>query len=76
MARFSAPLSTVGGTLTFAVPAKVTSATLKRSGRLAMNFFADSFAASSRLGVTSLASMDQDTSIVTTMVARSLGWRP
>ena len=36
-----------------------------------MNFFADSFAASSRLGDTSSASMDQETSIVTTMVARS-----
>ena len=76
MARVSTPRSTVGGTFTFAVPAKVTNATLKRSGRLEMNFLAACLAVSSRFGFTSSASIDQDTSIVTTTVARSRGCLP
>ena len=38
-----------------------------------MNSLADSFAASSRFGSTSVAIIDSDTSIATTMVARSRG---
>ena len=39
-----------------------------------MNCFAESFAASNRLGSMSSASMDQDTSMATTTVALSRGW--
>ena len=73
MARSTVPRSVVGGTTTCAVPANRTRATLNRGGNDPTNSFAASWAAVRRLGSTSLASMDRDTSMATAMVARSLG---
>ncbi len=50
-----------------------TTPTLKRVGRSPMNFLAAALAASNRLGETSRAIMDSDTSTATMMVARSRG---
>ncbi len=73
MARSTAPRSVVGGTTTWAVAAKLTSATLKRSGSSRVNCTAASWAARSRLGFTSVATMERETSMAITTVARSRG---
>ena len=73
MAAVTAPRSRVGGTTVVAVPANVTRETLNFGGSEFTNAAAAVLAASSRLGSTSLASIDSDTSMVTTMVARSRG---
>src|SRR5689334_3445606 len=73
MAAVTAPRSSVGGTKVVAVPAKETSATLNFGGNDVTNSAAAVFAASNRVGSTSVASIDSDTSMVTTMVARSRG---
>ena len=72
MAAVTAPRSRVGGTSVVAVPAKETSETLNLGGSELTNADAAVLAASSRFGSTSVASIDRDTSMVTTMVAR---WR-
>ena len=56
-----------------AVAAKLTSETLNFGGRLLTNSSAATFAAANRFGSTSVASIDNDTSIATTIVARSRG---
>ncbi len=73
IARLTAPRSVVGGTTTSAVAAKVTSATLKRSGSSVVNSLAAAWAAAKRVGSTSVAIIERDTSIAMTMVARSRG---
>src|SRR3954469_25529258 len=73
MAAVTAPLSRVGGTRVVAVPAKETSATLNLGGRVVTNAEAADLAASIRFGATSVASIDSETSMVTTIVARSRG---
>src|SRR5439155_25576447 len=60
-------------TCTVAVPAKVTRPRLIRGGSSRTNSFAASLAASIRLGETSVACMDSETSIAITTVARSRG---
>lgn len=71
--RCTVARSVVGGTMMDAVPAKLTSETLNFDGSWLTKFFADFFAASSRFGSTSVAIIDSETSIATTMVARSRG---
>jgi hypothetical protein len=71
--RSTVARSVVGGTMMDAVPAKLTSATLNLRGNELTNSLADSFAASSRFGSMSVAIIDSDTSIATTIVARSRG---
>ena len=56
-----------------AVPEKVTRDTLNVAGSRSTNSLAASCAASIRLGATSWARMERDTSMVTTTVARSRG---
>ena len=73
MAAVTAPRSRVGGTRVVAVPAKETSATLNFGGSEVTNAAAADLAASSRFGSTSVASIDSETSMVTTIVARSRG---
>src|SRR3954467_5284145 len=73
MAAVAAPRSWVGGTSVVAVPAKDTTATLNFGGSAVTKPPAADLAASSRFGWTSVASIDSDTSIVTTIVARSRG---
>ena len=73
MARFTTPRSVVGGTTRFESPAKATSATLNRGGSRLRNSLAAVWAASMRLGFTSSAIIERDTSIATTTVARSRG---
>ena len=75
MAFSRAERSVVGGILMSAVAAKDTSATLKLSGSESTNSLAPSFAASSLVGVTSVAIIERDTSMTTTTVARSRGTR-
>ena len=67
------PRSVVGGTITDDVPANATSATLKPAGIMLRNALVPVCAAESRLGFTSVASMDFETSITTITVARSRG---
>ncbi len=73
MLAFTVPRSVVGGTITEDVPANATSATLKPAGMMSRNAFAPVCAADSLEGLTSVASMDFDTSMTTTTVARSRG---
>src|SRR3954468_21150766 len=73
MAAVTPPRSRVGGTRVVAVPAKETSATLNFGGRLVTNAEAADLAASIRFGDTHVASIESDTSMVATMVARSRG---
>jgi hypothetical protein len=63
----------VGGTSVWADPANSTSPTLNFSGRLSMKLTAASWAALSRLGSTSVASIDSDVSIASISVAFSVG---
>lgn len=65
----------VGGASTVATPENVTTPTWKVSGRSVMNSAAATRAASRRVGSTSVASMDLETSIATMTVARSCGTR-
>ncbi len=74
-AAMVASRSAVGGDSTLVVPAKVTRPTSNPAGRSLTNFVAASAAASSRLGSTSVAFMESDTSIATSTVARSRGTR-
>jgi hypothetical protein len=69
------PRSVVGVTTVVAVPAKVTSPRLMRSGRTSTNSFAAICMAWKRVGATSVASIDSDTSTAITTVARSRGTR-
>lgn len=64
-----------GGAATVVWPAKVTTPTSKPSGRPSTKRTAAREAASSRLGSTSVASIDRETSTATTTVARSRGTR-
>lgn len=73
MAERRAPRSVVGGTATVAEPLNGTSPALKRSGSRSTKASAARWAASKRVGSTSVASMDADTSNATTIVARSRG---
>src|SRR5919112_4869081 len=73
IAAVTAPRSSVGGTRVVAVPANETSETLNFGGSVFTNADAAALAASIRFGATSVASIDSDTSIVTTIVARSRG---
>lgn len=70
---FTSARSCVGGTMTAAVPEKATSDTLKPRGSRSTNPWAAVLAASSRLGSTSTASIERDTSMASTTVARSRG---
>ena len=65
----------MGGTATNARLPKATSATLYSLGTFARNCFAASFAASSRVGDTSCASIDREMSIASTTVASCRGTR-
>src|ERR671912_2271976 len=65
--------ASVGGTRMFGLPDIDTTATLYFSGRLSTNATAACLAAASRLGWTSVASIDSEASITTTIVARSRG---
>jgi hypothetical protein len=67
--------SVVGCTTVVAVPANDTSPRLIRSGRTSPNSLAASCIASNRVGSTSVACMDNETSTAMTMVARSRGTR-
>jgi hypothetical protein len=62
-----------GGTATVADPLKCTRPTLNRSGSPSTNARAACCTASKRLGSTSVACIDVDTSSATMIVARSLG---
>ena len=73
MAAVTAPRSSVGGTRVVALPANETTATLNFGGSELTNDSAADFAASNRFGATSVAIIDSETSIVTTIVARSRG---
>jgi hypothetical protein len=61
------------GTTVVAVPAKETSATLNFGGNAVTKSFAAALAASSLVGFTSVAIIDNEMSMVTTIVARSRG---
>src|SRR5215210_3851900 len=73
MLALSRSRSVVGATRTWAVPEKDTRPTLSRGGTRSMNVSAAALAARSRVGSTSVASMDRETSMAITIVARSLG---
>ncbi len=75
MACLTPARSVVGMTSTVAVPAKDTNPRLIPGVSLSANSFAATFAASSRLGSTSVAFIDSDTSIVSITVARLRGIR-
>ncbi len=75
IAVFSDSRSSVGGTSTLALPPNATSPRLIRAGIRSTNFFAAVCAATIRDGSTSVASIDSDTSIAITTVARSRGTR-
>ena len=65
--------SVVGGTTICAEAANFTSETLNRGGRSPTNSLAAVLAAESRDGSTSVDTMDRETSMATTTVARSRG---
>src|SRR5215831_20278862 len=73
MPRLTASRSIVGGTTTEALPPNFTSPTLMRGGSMSTNDLAPARAASMRLGNTSVAFIDSDTSIAIITVARSRG---
>ena len=73
IAAATAPRSVVGGTISDEVPAKITSPMLNPFGTMPRNSFAAVCAATMRVGFTSSASIDRDTSMVTMTVARSRG---
>ena len=75
MAAAAAARSVVGGTSTVAVPAKDTTPRLIPGGRSCTNRVAACCAAANRFGVTSVACMDNDTSMASITVARSRGCR-
>ena len=74
-ARLIGSRSTVGDTSTAAVPANDTSPRLTPGVSWSANDFAAACAAASRLGSTSVACIDSDTSITSTTVARLRGTR-
>lgn len=65
--------SVVGGSRTAGLPDMLTTATLYCGGNPLTNSVESCFAASSLLGLTSVASIERDTSITMTIVARSRG---
>src|SRR5579885_2171617 len=71
--RLSRAWSVVGETRTWAVPENETSPMLSRLGTMSTKALAASWAATSRLGWTSVASMDSEVSMAMTTVARSRG---
>src|SRR5918999_5951162 len=73
IAAITATRSADGAATTLAAPAKLTTPTLNRTGRFRMNVRAADLAASKRLGATSVAFIDNDTSIATMIGARSRG---
>ena len=75
IAAFDASRSVVGDTSTEAVPAKATRPRLMPGVSPSANYFAASCAASSRVGWTSVASIDSDTSMTSITVARLRGTR-
>lgn len=75
MAERSSSRSVVGGTATVAEPLNWTRPALKRSGSRSTKASAACWAASNRVGSTSVAPMEADTSNATTTVARSRGTR-
>ena len=75
MACLAAARSVVGDTSTVAMPAKDTIPRLIPGVRSSTNRVAAFCAAANRLGATSVACMDSDTSIASITVARSRGCR-
>ena len=73
MARFTGSRSTVGDTSTAAVPANATRPRFTPGVSWSANWVAAAWAAASRLGSTSVACMDSDTSMTSTTVARLRG---
>ena len=73
MAFSTVPWAVVGGTRIAAAPAIETTETLYFSGSLITKSMAACLAASSRVGLTSVACIDSEESITTTTVARSRG---
>jgi hypothetical protein len=65
--------SVVGDTITWATPENTTKPRLRRDGTMSTKALAASWAATIRVGATSVASIDSETSMAITMVARSRG---
>jgi hypothetical protein len=75
IARFTESRSSVGGTSTLALPPNATSPRLMRPGSRSTNDLAADSAAAMRVGSTSVACIDRDTSMAIITVARSRGTR-
>ncbi len=73
IAAFTLAWSWVGGTSSWALPAKLIRPTLSWSGSLSMNSLAAAWAASIRFGDTSVAAIDSEVSMARTIVDRSEG---